>query len=198
MTHSMPSENLPIIHDGIIDPPHDVEVLSADEFKLAFRNHPAGVAIVTADAGHGPVAMTVTSVFSVSAEPPLLVFSASALSSATPTITEAQTVVVHLLGADQLHLAKLAATSGVNRFPEDVAWEKLPTGETVYTEAHAWIRGRIVNKLTAGLSTVFLVEALEAKTPEAGSSELDASSAHPLVYHNRTWHKLDASSKLEA
>ena len=145
MTHSMPSENLPIIHDGIIDPPHDVEVLSADEFKLAFRNHPAGVAIVTADAGNGPVAMTVTSVFSVSAEPPLLVFSASAQSSATPTITEAKTVVVHLLGADQLHLAKLAATSGANRFPEDIPLEKLPTGETVYSEAHAWIRGRTVN-----------------------------------------------------
>lgn len=198
MTEFAPAEKLPIIHDGIIDPPHDVPVLSADEFKLAFRNHPAGVAIVTADAGRGPVAMTVTSVFSVSAEPPLLVFSASAQSSATPTITEAASVVVHLLGAEQLDLAKLAATSGVNRFPADVAWEQLPTGETVYSDAHAWIRGRIVNKLTAGNSTVFLVEALEAKTPAEGSSDLDAGAAHPLVYHNRTWHKLDSSSKLEA
>ncbi len=196
MTETSPAENLPVIHDGIIDPPHDVAVLSADEFKLAFRNHPAGVAIVTADAGHGPVAMTVTSVFSVSAEPPLLVFSASAQSSATPTITDSATVVVHLLGAEQLDLAKLAATSGVNRFPEDVPWEKLPTGETVYSDAHAWIRGRVVNKLMAGNSTVFLVEALEAKTPAEGSADLDAGSAHPLVYHNRTWHKLDASSKI--
>jgi hypothetical protein len=45
---------------------------------------------------------------------------------------------------------------------------------------------------------VFLIEALEAKTPAEGSTELDASSAHPLVYHNRTWHKLDENSKLEA
>jgi flavin reductase (DIM6/NTAB) family NADH-FMN oxidoreductase RutF len=198
MTNNPPSENLPTIHDGIIDPPHDVEVLSAAEFKLAFRNHPAGVAVVTADAGNGPVAMTVSSVFSVSAEPPLLVFSASAMSSATATITEASTVVIHLLGADQLNLALLGAKSGANRFPDDIAWEKLPTGETVYSEAHAWIRGRTVNKLTAGNSTVFLIEALEAKTPPEGSSELDASSAHPLVYHNRTWHKLDSSSKIDA
>ena len=198
MTNNAPSENLPIIHDGIIDPPHDVEVLSADEFKLAFRNHPAGVAIVTADAGKGPVAMTVTSVFSVSAEPPLLVFSASAMSSATATITEASTVVIHLLGADQLNLALLGAQSGANRFPDDIAWEKLPTGETVYSEAHAWIRGRTVNKLKAGSSTVFLIEALEAKSPAEGSTELDASAAHPLVYHNRTWHKLDSNSKLDA
>lgn len=198
MINNPPSENLPTIHDGIIDPPHDVEVLSAAEFKLAFRNHPAGVAVVTADAGNGPVAMTVSSVFSVSAEPPLLVFSASAMSSATATITEASTVVIHLLGADQLNLALLGAKSGANRFPDDIAWEKLPTGETVYSEAHAWIRGRTVNKLTAGNSTVFLIEALEAKTAPEGSVELDASSAHPLVYHNRTWHKLDNSSKIDA
>lgn len=198
MTNNAPSENLPIIHDGIIDPPHDVEVLSADEFKLAFRNHPAGVAIVTADAGEGPVAMTVTSVFSVSTEPPLLVFSASAMSSATATIAEASTVIIHLLGADQLDLALLGAKSGANRFPDDIAWEKLPTGETVYSDAHAWIRGRTVNKLKAGNSTVFLIEALEAKTPAEGSSDLDASTAHPLVYHNRTWHKLDSNSKLDA
>ena len=38
------ADQLPVIHDGIIDPPHDVPVLSADEFKLAFRNHPAGCA----------------------------------------------------------------------------------------------------------------------------------------------------------
>ncbi len=191
------AEDLPVIHDGIIDPPHDVPVLSPERFKLAFRNHPAGIAVVTADAGQGPVAMTVSSVFSVSAEPPLLVFSASALSSATPTLREAQTVVVHLLGADQLELAKLAATSGVDRF-EAVKWEKLPTGETVYSDVHTWIRGRVVNKLQAGSSTVFLIEALDAKCPEEGSPELDAAMAHPLVFHNRTWHSLSDNSKLEA
>ena len=197
MNSDMPRENLPIIGDGIIDPPDDVAVLDADRFKLAFRNHPAGVAVITADAGEGPVAMTVTSVFSVSAEPPLLVFSASAQSSATPTIKKSETVVVHLLGADQLGLAKLAATSGADRFA-DVAWHRLPTGEAVYSDVHTWIRGRIVNKLQAGSSTVFLIEALEAQCPEEGSPEMDAASAHPLVFHNRTWHSLDNDSKLNA
>ena len=45
--------------------------LSADEFKALFRGHPGGVAVITADAGDGPVALTATSVASVSAEPPL-------------------------------------------------------------------------------------------------------------------------------
>ena len=41
-----------------------------DRFVTAFRNHPAGVALVTADPGDGPVAMTATSVCSVDANPP--------------------------------------------------------------------------------------------------------------------------------
>jgi hypothetical protein len=111
MTNTAPSENLPIIHDGIIDPPHDVEVLSADEFKLAFRNHPAGVAIVTADAGKGPVAMT-SSVF-LSVLSPLLVFSASA--SPLPRPRSQSSTVFHLLGLTSR--PHLAATSGATVFP---------------------------------------------------------------------------------
>src|ERR1700712_447872 len=107
---------------------HEFGGLSADEFKLAFRNHPAGVAVITADAGDGPGGLPATSVFSVSAEPPLLVFSISGSSSSAPTINKADTVVVHLLGADQLAVAKLFATSGVDRFADADSWSRLPTG----------------------------------------------------------------------
>lgn len=178
-----------------ITPSVGADVLGAEVFKAAFRNHPAGVAIVTADAGDGPVAMTVTSVFSVSAEPPLLVFSASASSSSTPTIRAAETVVVHVPGADQLELAKLAAASGVDRFPDGL-WMRLPTGEPVYPGAHAWIRGRVKNRIEAGSSTVFVVEALSSSAPAADSDEADARFARPLVYHNRIRHVLDDASKL--
>ena len=63
--------------------------ISAEQFRFAFRSHPAGVAVVTADAGDGPVAMTVSSVASISIDPPTLMFSASAISSSTPTICRA-------------------------------------------------------------------------------------------------------------
>lgn len=171
-------------------------VLGPDEFKAAFRTHPAGVALITADAGDGPVALTATSVFSVSAEPPLLVFSLSALSSSTPTLMRADTVVVHLLSAAQLDLALLGATSGVDRFADASIWSRLPTGEPYYTAAPVWIRGRVVDRMEAGASTVLAVEALEARTPERGSPEADAERLRPLVYHNRTWHVLSEDSKL--
>lgn len=170
--------------------------IDADEFKAAFRNHPAGVALITADAGNGPVAMTATSVFSVSAVPPLLVFSASDMSSSTPTLMAADTLVIHLLGAEQLELAKLGATSGIDRFADTTQWSRLPTGEPYFPAAHAWIRGKVVHKLSAGTSTMFVVLAIESMAPAAGSHEAEAREAEPLAYHNRTWHRLTDTSRL--
>lgn len=178
--------------------PGGEEVLSAADFKAAFRTHPAGVAVITANAGDGPVGLTATSVFSVSAEPPLLVFSLSATSSSTPTIMKADTVVVHLLSAAQLDIAVLCATSGIDRFADTSIWSTLPTGEPYFLAAPVWIRGRIVDRMEAGGSTVVAVEALEARTPPPGSPEADAAVAQPLVYHNRTWHALGEHSKIPA
>ncbi len=145
----------------------DVRSLSAEEFKGAFRNHAAGVAVITADAGSGPVGLTATSVFSVSAEPPLLVFSISNLSSSAPTLREADSVVVHLLGADQLHIAKLCATSGIDRFADTSIWDRLPTGEPFFPGAQFWIRGTVVNRMPAGGSTVFAIQAREARVAQS-------------------------------
>ncbi|TAJ48597.1 MAG: flavin reductase [Herbiconiux sp.] len=170
--------------------------VTPDEFKAAFRNHPAGVAVITADPGDGPVALTATSVFSVSAEPPLLVFSVSELSSSAPAIKRAETIVVHLLGASQLGLAKLGATSGIDRFADTTLWTRLATGEPYFPAAHAWIRARIVNEMQAGGSTVIAAEAVQTHAPAAGDPSADAASAEPLVYHNRTWHHLGEHSKI--
>ncbi len=160
--------------------------LSAAEYKLAFRSHAAGVAVITADAGDGPVGLTATSVFSVSAEPPLLVFSISGRSSSAPAIRRADTLVVHLLGSAQLPIARLCATSGIDRFADTSLWRRLPTGEPVFHDVPVWIRGRVINRMDAGDSTVIAVHALEAERSE--------SEVSPLVYHNRTWHQLGEAS----
>lgn len=162
--------------------------VSADDFKFAFRNHPAGVALITADAGAGPVALTATSVSSLSAEPPLLVFSVSSTSSSAPTIRAADTAIVHLLSAEQLELAKLGATSGIDRFAAGAQWRRLETGEPVFLGVQSWLRGRISTQVEIGGSTVILLHVIE-------TSETDGSAeTTPLVYHNRTWHRLGETS----
>ncbi|CAD6002277.1 flavin reductase family protein [Agreia sp. COWG] len=166
--------------------------LDAEEFKAVFRNHPAGVAVITADAGDGPVGLTATSVFSVSTEPPLLVFSVSGQSSSSPTIRRAETVVVHLLASEQLDLAVLCATSGIDRFADTDRWDRLVTGEPYFPAAASWIRGRVIERMDAGNSTVIAVHALQAGTSG------EAAPGSPLVYNNRTWHRLGEHSRIDA
>ncbi|WP_448808485.1 flavin reductase family protein [Agromyces bauzanensis] len=167
--------------------------LAADEFRAAFRGHPAGVAVITADDGSGPVGLTATSVFSVSAEPPLLVFSVSHISSSSPTITASESVVVHLLSVRDLWLAKLCATSGIDRFADTSTWSRLPTGEPYFPAASRWLRAAVVSTALAGTSTIVTAQALES----GSGLDDDHINEAPLVYHNRTWHALRRHSELE-
>jgi len=156
------------------------QTLSADDFKSFFRQHPAGVAIVTAHGDDGPVALTVTSLLSVSAMPPYLLFSVSDSSSSAPTILAAETVIVHLADRENLEIANRCATSGVDRFADPSCWVKLATGEPRFVAVATWLRGRIVSRMRVGAATLVLVEALEGAVQSDDERE-------PLIYHNRGW-----------
>lgn len=164
--------------------------LSADDFKEAFRHHPAGVVVLTAEAGTGPVALTASSVFSVSADPALIVFSIGNQASAAETFATAETIVLHMLLDAQLPLAKLCSTHGVDRFADASTWSRLETGEPYFLNVPARIRGRVISRTPAGSSTIYLVHALEAEISE------DCATVKPLVYYNRSWHALDAQSQI--
>lgn len=167
--------------------------LSAKDFKALFRGHPGGVAVITADAGDGPVALTATSVSSVSADPPLLIFSISAQSSASAVLARAETVLVHLLDAHDLELAELGATSGVDRFADTHRFSRLITGEPVYHGVRAWVRATIIGRMDSGGSTVVAAHALQSQI------ERDVAAGHhgdALVYHNRSWHRLGDHSHI--
>lgn len=173
-------------------PVTDLTTLPLDEkFKEAFRNHPAGVAVITADPGEGPVGLTASSVISVSADPPMLVFSLSTRASATPHLLRAESVVVHMLGADQLGLARNFATGGIDRFADRSSWYRLATGEPVLRDAPVWLRGRVARLVPAGESTVVALSIDDIEVPTHGAATVD-----PLVYHNRTWHTLSSASEI--
>jgi flavin reductase (DIM6/NTAB) family NADH-FMN oxidoreductase RutF len=179
--------------DDALGHAHLAGSLTADEFKTLFRGHPGGVAIITAEGADGPVALTATSVSSISADPPLLVFSLSSLSSATPTIVDAATIVVHLLDAHDLELARLASTRGADRFGDPALWTRLVTGEPVYHGARAWVRCAVVNRMSAGDSTVIAAHALRSSIQRRIEP---GDHGDALVYHNRSWHRLGDHSRI--
>ncbi|BCW86446.1 flavin oxidoreductase (plasmid) [Arthrobacter sp. NicSoilE8] len=170
------------------------ESIDVDTFKAAFRMHPAGVAVITTESDGRPAAMTVSSLASVSTDPPLVVFSLSRMSGPTAAFLKSDNVVIHLPGAAQLWLAKMGAAPGVDRFADPSQWTYLPTGEPVFPDTYAWLRGRIASRQEAGNSVICVAHIVQASVPDAETLVNDSSA--PLVYHGRTWHQLGADSTI--
>lgn len=156
-----------------------------DAFLGAFRHHPAGVAIITADAGDGPAALTVSSLISVSAVPPTVAFSLSAASSSARVVERATSVVVHFVRRADMQLARLCATSGKDRFGPDVTWARLDSGEPYYPQVGLWFRAEIRGRLETPGACLVTAE-LTAVSPAAHATQ----QAETLVYANRAWHGL--------
>lgn len=153
-------------------------------FRRAFRHHPAGVAILTAQGRNGPIALTVSSLISVNASPPLVAFSLSSASRTTAELLEAETLVIHFLSRTDKDLALLCATAGCDRFGDDVAWERLPTGEPRYSNVRTWFRARLSDRLCVNGATLVTAEVVGAQVAP------DQCADDALVYLNRDWHGL--------
>jgi flavin reductase (DIM6/NTAB) family NADH-FMN oxidoreductase RutF len=97
---------------------HPSPAVAAGAFRQAFRRYPAGVAVITSAVGDSRVGLTVTSLRSLSAEPPLVGFGVSRTASTHPGITRAERFLVHVLGHDHQHLAERFSRSGIDRFAE--------------------------------------------------------------------------------
>ncbi len=150
-------------------------------FRAAFRAHPAGVSIITAKGPEGAVGLTASSVASVAVDPPTLAFSVTSGRSASH-IAAAQTIVVHLVGADQLDLAQAFADPSAERFTAAMDWEVLPTGEPQLKEAVWALRCEIIHRAPLGGSVLLAARVLDIRSNPADSA--------PLVYHNREFHTL--------
>lgn len=165
--------------------------VAPEDFTGAFRAYAGGVAVITADAGAGPVGFTATSVTSVSVDPPILAFSVSDQSSSAPTVVAAASVVIHLLGSSQVDIARLCATSGADRFADATIWDRLDGGEPYFPAAQSWIRGDVINRVRAGNATIVVVQATAT-----GAAQDAAPTDTPLVYHGRAWHTLGEHSRV--
>ncbi|MGU3436454.1 flavin reductase family protein [Actinomycetes bacterium M1A6_2h] len=166
-----------------------------DLLKNAFRGHPAGVCVITADDGAGPVGLTATSLSSVSVAPALVMFSVSGLSSSTPTILRSETAIVHLIDERSLHVAKLCATSGIDRFADTRMWTRNNTGEPIFHDACAWLRVRAVTKVDVTTSTVVIAEVLDIEMAPQDAHGT-GSPRGALIYHSGQWHALSSTSRI--
>ncbi len=153
---------------------------SPDLLRSVFRQHAAGVAVITAH-GDRPVGFTATSLNSVSAEPPLISFGVGTGSSSWPVIAEAEHIGVHVLGEHQEQLAATFARSGADRFAAPTRWNRGPEGVPVLEGVLAWLVCRVVARVPAGDHRIVIAEAVAGDPDGAG---------RPLLYHQGRFNAL--------
>lgn len=155
-------------------------------FVEAFRHHPSGVAVISADPGDGPVALTVSSLISVSMAPPTVAFSLSASSTSAPGIRRAESFVVHFMRSENRALAQLCATSGADRFGPGVNWARLPGGEPYFPDVRIWFLARPLHELTVEGAVLIVAELVGGQIADSDPQPEENS----MVYLNRRWHGL--------
>ena len=155
--------------------------LDPTQFRNAFRRHPAGVVVITLDAGRGPVGFTATSLSSLSLEPPLVSFGIGTGTSSWPHLSLATSAVVNFLGAHQEQLARTFATSGIDRFAAPTAWSRLPEGEPVLTGTAGWLRLTVEHTVAAGDHRIVIGRVESASL---------ADGHRPLIYHDGRYHSI--------
>ncbi|WP_231580846.1 MULTISPECIES: flavin reductase family protein [unclassified Leucobacter] len=161
---------------------------TTDRFKNAFRLHPAGVALVSGVAPDGPVGLTLSSVASVSAEPPVLSFSVTRATGSAGGILSAPSFVVHFLTSGQREVAEAFARTGAPRFTDAQGWETLPTGEPYLPSAAVALRCVAREVHPVGPSNLILADVLEVLP--------GADGAAPLLYQDRRFLSWDSVVEL--
>lgn len=158
----------------LASPSPDAQLASPDLLRSVFRQHAAGVAVITAQGGSGPVGFTATSLSSVSAEPPIVSFGIGVGASSWPAISESEHVGIHILGEHQQELAATFARSGADRFGAPTRWRKGPEGVPVLDGVLAWLVCRVAARSPAGDHRIVLAEVVLGDPSGAG---------RPLLYH---------------
>lgn len=120
-----------------------------EEFKDVSGHFATGIAVVSASSPDGLAGFTCQTFGSLSLEPLLISFSASASSTSWPRVRRAATVGVNILEARQEALARRFALSGLDKFA-DVPWSPAPDGAPLIAGALAHLEGRVVNVAVHG------------------------------------------------
>ncbi|WP_127506425.1 flavin reductase family protein [Actinoplanes solisilvae] len=158
--------------------------LRRELLRTTFRQHAAGVAVVTAYEER-PVGFTSTSLTSVALDPPLISFGVSRSSSSWPAIARTSHVAVHILADDQQELAARFATSGADRFGVGTGWRRGPEGVPVLDGVLGWLVCRIRERVPAGDHRLVIAEVI------TGSGR----TGEPLLYHNGRYRPWPQSSR---
>jgi flavin reductase (DIM6/NTAB) family NADH-FMN oxidoreductase RutF len=148
--------------------------------RTVMRHHAKGIAIVTAGV-EAPVGFCVSSLVSLSLQPPLVSFTVGVRTASWPTVRCARRVVAHLLDERQEDLAHRFARSGGDKFGPQTHWHRDAAGLPVLDGVLAWLAVVPVSHLPVGDHMLVIGQVVAAE---------DTGNGAPLIHHNGRFARL--------
>jgi len=152
-----------------------------DELRDLMRLWPHGVSVLAVDNDGDRMGVTVSSLVSLSLEPPLVGVSVGKQASLYELLRSAGCFAVSMLGSDQEEVARRFAAG----FPPIVHWEGVAIREGRFAPliegALGWIEARTIAEHDAGDHTFFVADVVVAE---------QGPSTSALVYRDREYHAL--------
>jgi flavin reductase (DIM6/NTAB) family NADH-FMN oxidoreductase RutF len=139
------------------------------EQRSLFRRWPSGVSVVVAELDGRRAGLTVSTLVSLSLDPPLVGISIAREASLYEVLRDAGEWGVSILGGDQDHLAQHFAR-GV---PPIALWDTIPVREDdarLIVDAIGWLVARTVDEVDAGDHTFFVGAVQRLERGRAGDS----------------------------
>jgi flavin reductase len=132
-----------------------------DELRALFRDVPSPVGVVTVEVGGNAAGLTVDSLVSLSADPPLVGIALGRHAALHELLREAGSFAISILASEQEHFAQHFAR-GV---PPIAHWTGIDTtsgelGAPLLDGALGWIECRLVSEHEVGDHTLFVGEAM--------------------------------------
>lgn len=149
-------------------------------FTNAMRRAVSGVSIVTTDGEHGRFGLTVSSMTSVSADPPMLLVCVHRNSVAHDAIAANGRFAINVLAAYQQHIAAAFAGSSKLGLPYDFDngdWSATAAGLPRLLNPAAIFECELESSIEAGSHSIFLGRVVGAQ----------GRNIAPLVYSNREY-----------
>jgi flavin reductase (DIM6/NTAB) family NADH-FMN oxidoreductase RutF len=147
------------------------------EQRDLFRRWPAGVSIVVAEFEGRRAGLTMSSLVSLSLDPPLVGISLAHVASLFEVLRDAGEWAVSILSGDQDAIAQHFARS----VPPLVLWDGIPVREDdprLIADAVGWLRVRTIDELRTGDHTLFVGSVVQLERGPAETS---------LVYLDRRY-----------
>jgi flavin reductase (DIM6/NTAB) family NADH-FMN oxidoreductase RutF len=136
---------------------------ASEALKAAFRRHASGVAVITTlDKDGNPVGFTATSMTSLGSNPALVTFNVARGSSTWPALSTTTHLALHMLGSQNLELAKKMAADHTKRFIDN-DWEFSEFGLPVFKDVTAVLFVKVREYHNIESNAVFITEVLSGK-----------------------------------